>query len=139
MPDGMYSQSFNGGPAVDQVAIRPSTNIASNACSLGALVWEMATGEHHSINTQEDLEERPLSIPTFHEFIQMCFDLEDWSPLSSIASRTPVFRHFIRMCFEPAVTGLGYHQLVESSFIRDACERTTLAQLLMQCAVFEQH
>ncbi|KAJ7020028.1 kinase-like domain-containing protein [Mycena alexandri] len=133
------STSSSSNSQAYQVAIPPSTNIASNACSLGALVWEMATGEHRSINTQEDLEERPLSIPTFHEFIQMCFDLEDWSPLSSIASRTPVFRHFIRMCFEPAVTSLGYHQLVESSFIRDACERTTLAQLLMQCSTFEQH
>ncbi|KAJ7171405.1 kinase-like domain-containing protein [Mycena filopes] len=120
-----------------QVAIPPSTNVASNACSLGALVWEMATGERRSVNAQEDLEERPLSIPTFHEFIEMCFDFEDWSPLSSIAPRTSVLRQFIKICFEPAITSLGYQQLVDCAFIRDACQRATLAQLLAQCAALE--
>ncbi|KAJ7149670.1 kinase-like domain-containing protein, partial [Mycena filopes] len=120
-----------------QVAIPPSTNIASNACALGALVWEMATGERRAVNAEEDLEERPLSIPTFHQFIETCFDLEDWSPLASIAPRTSVLRQFIKMAFEPTITSLGYEHLTESSFIRDACDRATLAQLLVQCAAWD--
>ncbi|KAJ6534224.1 kinase-like domain-containing protein [Mycena capillaripes] len=133
----------------------PPSNIARNASSLGSLVWEMATGQRPPLHLQpahteeEDLDEQPLS-PTFDQFIQMCFNLEDWSPLSSIASRS-----FIKLCFEPSATTLGYQRLIEvhcrpnsdnyvclirfhqSPFIRDACERPALAQLLVQCTAFE--
>ncbi|KAJ6534229.1 kinase-like domain-containing protein [Mycena capillaripes] len=111
--------------------------IYSNACSLGALVWEMATGKRPSLHSQADealegFENQPLPSPTFDQFIQICFNLEDWSPLSSIASRS-----FIKLCFEPAATSQGYQQLIESPFIRDACERPALAQLLAQCTPYE--
>ncbi|KAJ7266469.1 hypothetical protein B0H12DRAFT_161861 [Mycena haematopus] len=60
-----------------------------------------------------------------------------WPPLSVIASRTPAFHQFVQLCFDPAATQFGYRQLIESAFIRGACERTTLAQLLVQCTAFE--
>ncbi|KAF8146828.1 kinase-like domain-containing protein [Mycena galopus ATCC 62051] len=113
------STSTSSGSASDK-PILPYSNIASNATSLCLL-----------------LQEGPPPSLTFHQFMQMYFDLEDGSPLSSIASRPQGFKQFIKMCFEPTVTSLGYQQLIESAFIRDACERSTLAQLLTQCTAFE--
>ncbi|KAJ7255008.1 kinase-like domain-containing protein [Mycena haematopus] len=116
--------------------ISPCPTTASNATSLCLLVCDMATGQRPPLRAQGELEEVPPS-PTFHQFIQMYFDLDDWSPLSSIASRTPAFQQFIKMCFDPAVTSAGYGPLIESMFIRNACERPKLAQLLAQCTAFE--
>ncbi|KAJ7731568.1 kinase-like domain-containing protein, partial [Mycena maculata] len=93
------------------------SNITSDASALGALVWEMAAGRRPPVNAQRRIE--------------------DWPPLSSIASRTPAFHEFIRICFDPAIKESGYRRLLESTFIRDACERPSLAQLLVQCTAFE--
>ncbi|KAJ7144135.1 kinase-like protein [Mycena epipterygia] len=103
--------------SADQAATSWSTHIASDASALGSLVWEMAAGRRPPVESPESLE--------------------GWPPLSSIASRSPAFHEFIRMCFEPAVGKFGYRWLIESAFIRDACERPTLAQLLVQCTAFE--
>ncbi|KAJ7697231.1 kinase-like domain-containing protein, partial [Mycena rosella] len=89
----------------------------SDTSALGALVWEMATGTPPSLDAQKRLE--------------------DWPPLSLIASHSPAFHEFIRMCFDPAVGSFGYRRLIDSAFISDACERPTLAQLLLQCTAFE--
>ncbi|KAJ6568075.1 hypothetical protein DFH09DRAFT_1080981 [Mycena vulgaris] len=94
------------GDAVERRSYSLRMNIASGASALGALVWEAAAGKRPPLNVQKRLE--------------------DGSPLSSIASRTPAFHEFIRMCFEPA-----------SAFIRDARERPAIAQLLVQCTAFE--
>ncbi|KAJ7884607.1 hypothetical protein B0H14DRAFT_3432326 [Mycena olivaceomarginata] len=96
--------------------------------SYGRWQW----GSAPSLSAQEDHGEQPVSALTFNEFIQLCFELEDWSPLSSVASRS-----FIKLCLESDVTSLGYRQLIESPFIRDAPERPALAQLLAQCTAFE--
>jgi len=101
----------------DGPSVLRSNNIRSDASALGALVWEMAAGRRPS------LQDRPADC--------------EWPPLSVIASRTPAFHEFVQMCFDPATTGCGYRQLIESAFIRDACERATLAQLLVQCTAFE--
>ncbi|KAJ6521205.1 kinase-like protein [Mycena vulgaris] len=102
------------GDAVERGSPSLRIDIAS---ALGALVWEMAAGKRPPLNAQKRLE--------------------DWPPLSSIASRTPAFHEFVRMCFEPAVSTFGYRRLIESAFIRDACERPAIAQLLVQCTAFE--
>ncbi|KAJ6521196.1 hypothetical protein DFH09DRAFT_1426153 [Mycena vulgaris] len=94
------------GDAVERGSPSLRIDIASDASALGALVWEMAAGKRPPINAQKRLE--------------------DWPPLSSIASRTPAFHEFIQTCFEPV-----------NAFIRDACERPALAQLLVQCTAFE--
>ncbi|KAJ6480431.1 kinase-like domain-containing protein [Mycena sanguinolenta] len=106
------AMKLSEGPSVSR-----STNIRSDASALGALVWEMAAGRRPS------LQDQPAG--------------SQWPPLSAIASRTPAFHEFVKMCFDPAVTQFGYRRLIESSFIRQACERTTLAQLLVQCTAFE--
>ncbi|KAJ7495405.1 kinase-like domain-containing protein, partial [Mycena latifolia] len=95
----------------------PGLIIVSDASALGALVWEMAAGKRPPLDARKGLD--------------------DWPPLSSIASRTPAFHEFIRMCFEPEVCRIGYRRLLESAFIAEACERPTLAQLLVQCTAFE--
>ncbi|KAJ6467883.1 hypothetical protein C8R45DRAFT_475380 [Mycena sanguinolenta] len=114
----------------------PCPTTASNATSLCLLACDMATGQRPPLAAQAEIEEDPPS-PTFHQFIQMYFDLDDWSPLSTITSRTPAFQQFIKLCFNPAVTSAGYGPLMESPFIRNACERPMLAQLLAQCTAFE--
>ncbi|KAF7378266.1 Kinase-like protein [Mycena sanguinolenta] len=98
----------------------PCPTTASNVTSLCLLACDMATGQRPSLSAQAEFEEDPPS-PTFHQFIQMYFDLDDWSPLSTITS----------------LTSAGYGPLIESSFIRNACERPMLAQLLAQCTAFE--
>ncbi|KAK6996818.1 kinase-like domain-containing protein [Favolaschia claudopus] len=55
-----------------------------------------------------------------------------------ITSRTPAFREFIRLCFDPLSTQFGYDQLIESTFIREACDRAALAQVMVQCSAFEK-
>ncbi|KAF7378237.1 Kinase-like protein [Mycena sanguinolenta] len=114
----------------------PCPTTASNATSVCFLTCDMATGQRAPPAAQAEFEEDPPS-PTFHQFIQMYFDLDDWSPLSTITSRTPAFQQFIKLCFNPAVTSAGYRPLIESSFIRNACERPMLTQLLAQCTAFE--
>ncbi|KAF7368382.1 Non-specific serine/threonine protein kinase [Mycena venus] len=131
------STSSFPGTEVSHMPTVPYPNIAGNATSLCLLVCDMATGHRLPLLAPETPDEGPPSSPTFQQFMQVYFDLEDWSPLSSMASRTPAFREFIKMCFEPAVAITGYQPLIESSFIRDACERSTLAQLLAQCTAFE--
>ncbi|KAJ7495447.1 kinase-like domain-containing protein [Mycena latifolia] len=104
--------------ACDPNVVKHATvHIASNAKSLGALVWEMAAGKSPPVDTRK----RP----------------EDWPPLSSIVLRVPAFHEFLQKCFEPGVGRFGYHGLIESAFISDACERTTLLQLFLQCSAFE--
>ncbi|KAJ6532312.1 kinase-like domain-containing protein, partial [Mycena vulgaris] len=86
------------------------------ARALGALAWEMV-GEH-----------RPL--------LDEQTKLEDRLPLC-IGSRTPAFQEFIQLCVDPSVGKAGYRRLIESDFIRNACERPTLVELLVQCSAFE--
>ncbi|KAJ7471694.1 kinase-like domain-containing protein, partial [Mycena galericulata] len=112
---GMNAQSRNF-VQVDQTAGFRSS-IASDASALGALVWEMGAGRRPPLNAQGRLE--------------------DWPPLSSVASRDPSFHQFIRMCFDPTIENFGYQRLIESPFIQDACGRPSLAQLLVQCTAFE--
>ncbi|KAF7378260.1 Kinase-like protein [Mycena sanguinolenta] len=98
----------------------PCPTTASNATSLCLLACDMATGQRPPLAARAEFEEGPPS-PTFHQFIQMYFDLDDWSPLFALTS----------------LTSAGYGPLIESSFIRNACERSMLAQLLAQCTAFE--
>ncbi|KAJ6587630.1 kinase-like domain-containing protein [Mycena vulgaris] len=103
---------------VERLMSATRLTIISDASALGTLVWEMAAGKRPPLNTVNRLE--------------------DWPPLSSITSRTPPFHEFIRMCLEPTVGHFGYRRLLDSPFIRDACERSTLLQLLGQCTAFER-
>ncbi|KAJ7144139.1 kinase-like domain-containing protein [Mycena epipterygia] len=105
----------SGFPA--QVSAPSSTKITSDASALGALVWELAAGVRPPSDSRSSGA--------------------DWPSLSSATSRTPAFHEFIQLCFEFVVGNIGYRPLIESAFIRDACERPTLAQLLVQCTVFE--
>ncbi|KAJ7473300.1 kinase-like domain-containing protein [Mycena latifolia] len=119
----MNSQGFlkltNVSNAVRSSTISPDkrADMTSDCCrDLGALVWEMATGS------------RPP--------VENC--LEDWPPLSiSRILRTLDLEEFTRMCLEPGVGKFGYLPLLQTTFIRNACERPTLAQLLIQCTAFE--
>ncbi|KAJ7865175.1 kinase-like domain-containing protein [Mycena olivaceomarginata] len=106
------AMKMSDGPSVSR-----SANIRSDASALGALVWEMAAGRRPSLQDQSSESQ--------------------WPPLSVIASRTTAFHEFIQMCFDPATTEFGYRPLLESTFIREACDRATLAQLLVQCTAFE--
>ncbi|KAJ6526873.1 hypothetical protein DFH09DRAFT_1285812 [Mycena vulgaris] len=92
-------------------------SLLGDASALGALVWELAAGRRPS------LQDRQAD--------------SQWPPLSVITSRTPAFPESIQMCFDPAATQFGYRRLIESMFIREACERATLAQLLVQFTAFE--
>ncbi|KAJ7249864.1 kinase-like domain-containing protein, partial [Mycena rebaudengoi] len=109
-PDPGSSEVFN---------LKASLDISLNhdVGSIGAIVWEMAEGKRPSIGS------RNIS--------------EAWPPLATLASRTPQFHQFLRTCFEPTFGRRDYKQLLETPFIQQACERSALAQLLLQCTAFE--
>ncbi|KAK7032682.1 kinase-like protein [Favolaschia claudopus] len=96
------------------------SHFRSDAKALGALVWELAVGQRQSF---QNLPAEP-----------------EWPP--EITSRTPAFRQFIRLCFNPQSTQFAYDQLIEAStksaFIREACDRAALAQVMVQCPAFEK-
>ncbi|KAK6996811.1 kinase-like domain-containing protein [Favolaschia claudopus] len=93
-----------------------SSNVQSDANALGALAWELAVGRRQSFQI--------LSVEP------------EWPP--EIVSRTPALREFICQCFNPQSTQFGYNQLIESTFIREACDRAALAQVMVQCSAFEK-
>ncbi|KAJ6587623.1 kinase-like domain-containing protein [Mycena vulgaris] len=102
--------------SIEQTYPSKSAHIVSAARALGALVWEMAGGHRPPLDEQTRLQ--------------------DYSPLP-IGSRTPVFQEFIQLCVDPSVGKAGYRRLIESDFIRNACERPILIQLLVQCSAFQ--
>ncbi|KAJ7088049.1 kinase-like domain-containing protein [Mycena belliarum] len=104
-------------PAAPNILETPSPRtrgMASDMKALGVLVWEMAEG-------------RPPIVRNGHP-----------APLAASPSCKPAFQAFIRMCFDPTTDSpSGYCGLLGSAFISEACERFSLAQLLVQCTAFE--
>ncbi|KAJ7818800.1 kinase-like domain-containing protein [Mycena olivaceomarginata] len=115
-----------------------TATIGSNAASLCLLVCDMVIGQRQTsaASCPGGARGGPSSIHLRPIYANVFRSRGLVSAVRHHLSST-AFRKFIKMCFEPAVTSAGYQQLLESPFVRNACERPILAQLLAQCNAFE--
>ncbi|KAF7978187.1 hypothetical protein HWV62_1394 [Athelia sp. TMB] len=89
--------------------------------SLGATVWETAQSE-----------------PPFTDIQDPRQFGDRWPSLSHPEIYSRSFHEFLRLCSEPAATRPDPSDLLNTSFIRNACGRPVNVQLLSQCRAIEE-
>lgn len=100
--------------------------------SVGATVWELAeTVPPFSMPASPD-SQTVFSAPTSKQF-----GLQ-WPPLSHPEHYSRGFHEFLRLCGVEAVTRPSPTELLNSQFIRNACGRAVIRQLLSQCRAMEE-
>ncbi|KAL4065517.1 kinase-like domain-containing protein [Scleroderma yunnanense] len=99
--------------------------------SVGATVWELAeTVPPFSMPASPNSQ--TFSIPNSkHLGLQ-------WPPLSHPEHYSRGFREFLRLCGVDAVARPSPAELLNSQFIRNACGRPVIRQLLSQCRAMEE-
>ncbi|KZS89384.1 kinase-like protein [Sistotremastrum niveocremeum HHB9708] len=88
---------------------------------LGATVWELAEG-----------------VPPFDGFTDEKQLAKRWPALSRPEDYSRSFHSFLRSCSEPSTTRPAPHDLLCSSFIKNASARSEVVTLLTQCRTIEE-
>lgn len=103
---------------------------------MGATVWEMAQTEPPFADTKQLAERWPplcqpeLYSPAFHEFLRKCSE-----PVASRPSATELLK--VRLILFSHT--MDHVKLVlQSPFIKNACGRAVIIQLLSQCVAIEK-
>lgn len=90
--------------------------------SLGATVWELAQTEPPFADVQDP---RQIGV--------------QWPPLRQPELYSRGFHEFLKLCSRPFASRPNANELVNTSFIRNACGRAVNVQLLSQCRAIEEH
>ncbi|KIY44904.1 kinase-like protein, partial [Fistulina hepatica ATCC 64428] len=95
--------------------------------SLGATVWEMAQAEPPFANLCTDGADIGAIIGT-----------NRWPKLRRPDLFSPAFHEFLRLCSEPSDTRPYAATLTKTAFLKNACGRPVIQQLLVQCTMLER-
>jgi len=101
-----------------EMRIAPYNALKVDVWSLGATVWEMAQAK-----------------PPFADIRQIG---DQWPPLSQPEIYSRSFHEFLRLCSLPASSRPNPASLSDTAFIRNACGRPVIIQLLSQCRAIEE-
>ncbi|KAG6836983.1 hypothetical protein H0H93_016936 [Arthromyces matolae] len=101
-----------------EVRSLPYDALKVDVWSLGATVWEMAEAE-----------------PPFAETQQFG---DRWPPLSRPHLFSTAYHEFLRLCSEPPAVRPSPAELIKTPFVRNACGRGVIVQLISQCVAIEQ-
>ncbi|EFI26903.1 STE/STE20/PAKA protein kinase [Coprinopsis cinerea okayama7 len=100
-----------------EVRSPPYNAMKVDVWSLGATVWEMAETQPPFADTNEFGDR--------------------WPPLSRPQLVSPAFHEFLRLCSEPAASRPTAGELLKTPFVKNACGRAVIVQLLSQCIAIE--
>ncbi|GLB44224.1 putative protein tyrosine kinase [Lyophyllum shimeji] len=101
-----------------EVRCPPYNALKVDVWSLGATVWEMAEAEPPFAQTQQFGDR--------------------WPPLSKPQLYSPAYHNFLRLCSEPPSSRPSPSELSKTPFIKNACGRPVIIQLISQCMAIEQ-
>ncbi|KAH6904493.1 STE/STE20/PAKA protein kinase [Coprinopsis sp. MPI-PUGE-AT-0042] len=95
----------------------PYNALKVDVWALGATVWEVAE-----------------TVPPFSETNAVA---DRWPAVSRPEVYSPAFHDFLRLCSDPVETRLPASELLKTPFIKNACGRLVIKQLIAQCVSIE--